>query len=456
MSSARPAPASRGRIPRLAWVVWGVGLLAYLVAVLQRTSLGVAGIDAAERFGASASMLAVFAVLQLLVYAGLQVPVGVLLDRVGPTRLIVAGAVVMAAGQALLAVATDLPLAVLARVLVGAGDAMTFVCVLRLVVSWFPPRRIPMLTQLTGITGQLGQILSAIPLVRLLHGPGWTPTYLSAAALGLLVGALSLAVLRDAPPGTPSTDQSPSLHAVRRQLAAAFRHPGTRLGLVTHFVTQFSGTVFALLWGYPFLVSGEGLSPSRAGALLTLFVLVAMAMGPVFGRLVARHPLRRSWLVLGIVAVTAGAWTAVIAWPGRAPLWLLVLLVLALALGGPGSMIGFDFARTFNPAGRLGGATGIVNVGGFVASLLTILAIGVVLDAIGGSGGGAAGSAGVASYDLGSFKIAWSVQYVVWGLGVLGVVRTRRQVRARWARQGVVVPPIREAIARERRARRAD
>src|SRR5215210_8198638 len=130
-----------------------------------------------------------------------------------------------------------------------------------------------------------------------------------------------------------------------------------------------------------------------------------MATGPVFGRLVARHPLRRSWLVLGIVGVTATAWTAVLAWPGRAPLWLLVLLVLALSLGGPGSMIGFDFARTFNPAGRLGSATGIVNVGGFVASLLTILAIGVVLDALGGSGGGTGSGAGVgraASYDLGS------------------------------------------------------
>jgi MFS family permease len=459
VSPARPAPTSAGRIPRLAWVVWGVGVLAYLVAVLQRTSLGVAGIDAAERFGASASMLAIFAVLQLLVYAGLQVPVGVLLDRVGAKRLIVVGALVMAAGQALLAVATALPLAVLARLLVGAGDAMTFVCVLRLVVSWFPPRRIPMLTQLTGITGQLGQILSAIPLVRLLHGPGWTPTYLSAAGLGVLVAALSLAVLRNAPPGSASTDRSPSMYAVRRQLAAAFRHPGTRLGLVTHFVTQFSGTVFALLWGYPFLVSGEGLSPGQAGALLTLFVLVAMATGPVFGRLVARHPLRRSWLVLGIVAVTAAAWTAVLAWPGRAPLWLLVLLVLALALGGPGSMIGFDFARTFNPAGRLGSATGIVNVGGFLASLLTILAIGVVLDALGGSGSGSAVGSGVsrgASYDLESFKLAWSVQYVVWVLGVIGVVRTRRQVRARWARQGVVVPPIREALARGRRARRVD
>ena len=91
----------------MTWVVWGVGVAAYIVAVLQRTSLGVAGLAAADRFGASASMLATFAVLQLLVYAALQVPVGVLLDRYGAQRLILVGALTMGVGQTLLAVSTS-------------------------------------------------------------------------------------------------------------------------------------------------------------------------------------------------------------------------------------------------------------------------------------------------------------------------------------------------------------
>lgn len=425
-------------------------MLAYTTAVLQRTSLSAAGLDAAERFGASASVLASFAVLQLLVYAGLQIPVGVVLDRYGPTRLVLIGGLTMASGQVTLALASTLPLAVLARVLVGAGDAMTFVCVLRLVAAWFPPRRNPLMTQLTGLTGQLGQVLSAVPLAALLRGPGWTPTYLTAGGAGLVVTAIALLVLRDAPVGTQPVRISPSLRTVSRQLAAALRHPGTRLGLWTHFTTQFSGTVFALLWGYPFLVSGEGLASSQASALMALFVVTGMVAGPVFGTLVARHPLRRSWLVLGIVAVNASVWSAVLAWPGRAPLWLLVVLVVGLSTGGPGSMIGFDFARTFNPVGRLGSATGIVNIGGFLAALLTILAIGIVLD-VASPPSGPAGP--LATYDLASFKMAWSVQYVVWGVGLIGIVRSRREVRRRLARAGVVVPPIRQALARERRAR---
>ncbi|MBC7638672.1 MAG: MFS transporter [Rhodoferax sp.] len=417
---------------------------------MQRTSLGVAGIGAADRFGASASVLATFAVLQLLVYASLQVPVGVLLDRYGARRLILLGAVTAGAGQVLLAVTTSLVGAIGARVLVGAGDAMTFVCVLRLVAAWFPPRRNPLMSQLTGLTGQLGQIASAVPLAHLLGAFGWTTTYLTAAAASGVAFVLVLLLLHDAPPGAVSPRRSSTLTEVRTQVAQAFLHPGTRLGLWTHFTVQYSGTVFVLLWGYPFLVSGEGLTPATASALLTVFVVTGMACGPVFGHLVSRHPLRRSWLVLSILTVTVTVWTLVLAWPGRAPLWVLVLLVLGLALGGPGSMIGFDFARTFNPPDRLGSATGIVNVGGFLASLLTILAIGVILDAS-GAGGGVGREA---TYDLGAFKLAWSVQYVVWAFGLVAIVRTRTLARRRMAEAGVVVPPIRQAIADRRRSSR--
>ena len=429
-----------GHRPGRAWLVWGVGVTAYLVAVLQRTSLGVAGLDAAERFGASASVLASFAVLQLLVYAGLQVPVGVMVDRYGPRRLVVAGAALMAAGQLALAVGTALEMAVLGRVLVGAGDAMTFISVLRLVSAWMPPRRVPVMTQVTGILGQIGQLLSAIPLVAMLHGPGWTPAFGSAAAMSVIAGVLVLLLVADSPDqGTRAG--APSLGQVGTDLVTAWRHPGTRLGLWSHFTTQFSGLVFALLWGFPFLVSGQGRSDAEASALLTVFVLAGAVAAPFLGVLVQRYPLRRSWLVLTIIGATVAAWTAVLATGGPAPMWMLVVLVLTLAVGGPGSMIGFDFARSSNPPHRLGTATGIVNVGGFFASLVTMLLVGVVLDVRG-------------AYALDDFRVAMAAQYVLWAVGTVGILRTRRKVRARMAAEGVVVPPVREALAR-RRARAA-
>jgi predicted MFS family arabinose efflux permease len=434
-TATAPTPA---RAPARAYAVWLVGLLAYAVAVFHRASLGVAGVEAQERFSAGASALSLFLVLQLGVYAAMQVPAGVALDRFGSRALIVAGAITMAAGQLVLAVAGDVPTAVAARVLIGAGDAMTFISVLRLIGLWFPGRGVPLITQLTGQLGQLGQIAAAYPLMALLHATSWRSTFLGAAAVGVLAAVVSLAAVRNAPPGTVRAATA-SMAEVRRNLVDTWREPGTRLGLYTHLVTQFSGTVFALLWGYPFLVVGEGLAPGTAALLLTLLVAVGMGVGPLLGRLCGRFPLRRSNLVFTILISTAAMWTVVLLWPGRAPMWLLVLLVVVLSTNGPGSMIGFDFARTENPAERIGSASGVVNVGGFVASLCTILAIGAVLDVL--------TPAGSTAYDLGAFRAAFAVQYVFWAIGLVGVIRHRRQVRARLARDGVVLAPLHVAAA---------
>ena len=424
------------RTPRIAWAVWGLAVFAYVVAVFHRGSLGVTAVAAQHRFGASAAVLGLFSVLQLAVYASLQVPVGALLDRYGSRRLIATGAAVMAVGQIVLAGSHSIGLAVVARVLVGAGDAMTFTSVLRLVAVWFSPRRVPVMTQVTGIVGQLGQIAAAYPLVALLHAAGWGRTFTTAGVLGLVVALAVGLVLRDVPTGTAVAPRPGGLADIRQSLSDAWREPGTRVGLWTHFVTQFSATVFALLWGYPFLVVGEHRSPGEAAGLLTLLVVVAMVVGPVLGHLAARWPLRRSVPVLTIVLSSAAAWAVVLCWPGRAPLALLVVLVVVLGANGPGSMLGFDYARTENPPARIGSASGIVNVGGFVASLLTILLVGLVLDL----------SSGGRAYGLADFRIALSVQYLFWAVGLVGVVRHRRQLRARLARDGVVLAPLHVAV----------
>jgi hypothetical protein len=109
-------------------------------------------------------------------------------------------------------------------------------------------------------------------------------------------------------------------------------------------------------------------------------------------------------------------WTAVLALPGPAPTWLLVTLIVVISIGGPGSMVGFDFARTFNPSATLGTAQGMVNMGGFLAALLVMQAMGLVLDAAG-------------AYSFDSFHLAWTVQYLVWIVATVGILITRRKAR---------------------------
>jgi MFS family permease len=408
-------------------------MLGYVLAVMQRTTLGVAGLDAADRFGITPAALSAFVFLQVAVYIAAQLPGGLLVDRWGARSVLVLGGALLAGGQLLLAFASALPLAVLARVAVGAGDAVMFVAVLGLIPHWFAPRRVPVITQLTGIFGQIGQILSAVPFVALLHAAGWSVAFGVASAASMLAAAVTFAVVRNGPRGAWTPAPAVSAREVGRQVREVWLRPGTRLGFFGHMGTQFSMMVFSLLWGVPYLVSAQGLSPAGAGGLVTLFVISAILIGPVIGLLTGRHPLRRSWLVLGIVAADVTVWTSVLAFDGPAPRWLLIVLVVVLAAGGPGSVVGFDIARTSNPSPNLGVAQSIVNLGGFLASLTVLATMGGVLNALGG-------------FTPEAFRVAWLVQYPVWLFAVVGVVVTRRKARRMDAARGVTPRPLREVI----------
>ncbi|TFC88803.1 nitrate/nitrite transporter [Cryobacterium sp. TMT3-29-2] len=432
---------------RRSWLIFYVGSFAYLSAVLQRSSLGIAGVAATERFGGSASLLSSLAVVQLAVYAAAQVPVGVMIDRYGARVLVATGTALMIVGQITLALAPDISIAVLGRILVGAGDAAIFISMIRLIASWFSGRIVPQLSQWLGNIGQLGQVLSAVPLAWVLHTWGWTPTFLSAASVAAVALVVVLVVVKDQPDRASLENRTTSWHSALLQLKHSFKRPGTQLGFWSHYVTQSSGTVFTLLWGFPFMVSGLGYEPSLAAAMLMVLVGAGMVCGPILGILTARFPLRRSNIVLSVVALMGAAWAAVLLWPEQPPFWLMVVLLVALGIGGPGSLIGFDFARTFNPQRSHGSANGVVNVGGFTASFVMVYLIGLLLDLQDGwrTSGGEASDL----YSLDSFRVAFSVQFLVVGLGVIFLLHARARTRSQLSRdEGVEVAPLWVAVAR--------
>lgn len=430
-SLSRPPAAGPGL---RAWVIWTVGVAAYVLAITNRSSLSAVGVDAAARFDADAATLSMFAVVQLAVYGGMQIPIGVLLDRYGARPIMTVGMILMAVGQLTMALSPSVGIAILARMLLGAGDAAIFPGVLRLIATWFPAQRGPLMVQFTGIVGQSGQLASLVPLAALLHATSWTITFGSIAGLGILFAVLVFLLIRNHPPDrdddvSVDTDTG-AIRVVTSAvdtgvgIRAAWAHPGTRLAFWSHFTTPFAGTAFVLLWGMPFLTAGEGLTTAQAASVMSLYVVVGMLLGPVMGELSRRVPhLRSQALVLPTVAVQALAWLAVIAYPGPAPLWLLLVLAVALATGGPASMIAFDHARTHNPSHRLSTATGVTNAGGFLAALIAILLIGLALDLQG------AGTPD--TYSLDAFRVALLMQVPLWLLGAVFIVIERKRTRIR-------------------------
>ncbi|MCR2827336.1 MFS transporter, partial [Microbacterium sp. zg.Y909] len=205
-------------------------------------------------------------------------------------------------------------------------------------------------------------------------------------------------------------------------IRAAWSHPGTRLAFWSHFTTPFAGSAFVMLWGFPFLTAGEGLSQGQAALVTTVYVLAGILIGPIMGSLSSRVPtLRSRGLVLPSIAVQAVAWLIVIAQPGPAPLWMLLGLAVALAMGGPASMVAFDHARTHNPSHRLSTATGITNSGGFLAGLIAVFLIGVALDL--------QGAGTPETYTLDAFRLAFLTQVPLWVVGSIFIAVERKRTR---------------------------
>ena len=137
--SSPAAPSARLAAATPTFRRWTIAVTVYIAAVFNRTSLGVAGLEAASRFRITPGQLSVFVLAQLGVYAAMQVPTGLLVRPLRPRRLLITAACTMAVAQLAFAFVQSYPGALLARAILGCGDAMTFVSVVRFAAQDFAP-----------------------------------------------------------------------------------------------------------------------------------------------------------------------------------------------------------------------------------------------------------------------------------------------------------------------------
>lgn len=456
------------RLGRRAWLTWSVGACAYAVALFHRTSLDVASIPAEHRLNIGAQALASFAFVQLGVYLVMQIPSGVLADRVGPRRMLSAGLVVMAAGGVLFGLATAPGAALVARALVGLGDACIFLNVLRLAQNWFPARRYALMAAMTGLAGGVGQLVSAAPLRLALSGIGWEPTFVGAGLFTAALGVIAWLVVRDGPggrhpnaparpvaafvPATPSAPGPRAAGATSRQrglppaqvsdppsgpraaLVGALGERGTRVAMWAAFALNAPLMVLATLWGYPWLVEGQGVSAQEATLLMSGVVVANLALAPLMGWLAGRFPQRKAALVVGTGSLVVAVWCMALIWPGgRLPAVALGAVLLVTALAGAGALVAFDIARAANPAGRGGAASGLVNTAGFGAATAASFVAGVILQHL-GTGPGA-------------FRVAFAPMVGAMALGVAACAVVQHRPKRPGPPAGVAAAPRRASGA---------
>ena len=410
-------PHPRNVITTKALSVWVAAVLVYIVAITGRTSFGVAGLEAIERFEVDASRIAVFTSVQLGIYSLVQIPTGMLIDRFGPRRLLVIGSIIMGVGQVILGFTSNYWVAIAARLLIGAGDATAFLSVMRILPYWFPLHRTPMFTQVTSSLGQLGQFISALPFAMLLGWGGWTMAFVTLGAVGILIAVAAAVAIADSPESlgiVPKSKEKPNAkpESLGSLLSQVFRSPVAWQAFFIHWVGLAATNVFVMLWGIPMMTAGMGFSKTSAGWLLTWFTVCMVLVGPVHGRLSSRARGFRLWLALGFVAIHCVVWFLFFLFGGS--YFSLIILISVVSLCTPVANYGFDIVRENLDRRVVATATGLGNMGGFIATVIGAQLVGVVLDHLGNG----------PDYPFHDFRLAaWAV-FGVWCTGIMGVLIT--------------------------------
>ena len=366
----------------LAWSVWGLGALLYLIGFYQRVAPAVMTDRLMADFAIGGAALGNLSAFYFYSYVVMQIPTGVLADRWGARRLLTAGAAVAALGTALFALAPDLGWANAGRLLVGASVAVAFVSMLKLAGHWFSPQHYAFASGMALLMGVVGGVVAGVPLRLLVESFGWRSVMLVSAVLtGVLAVAIWLRV-RDDPAALGYASHAPNAGAahappVMAGLLAVLSY--RNIWILTLAPIGFSGAVltFAGLWGVPFLQQVHGLDP-RSAALVTSTLLVAWAAGgPLLGSWSQKAGRRKPLYLLTAVVALLG-WALIIYAP--LPLWALVALLVPTGFASGNIIIGFAWAKESVPLRLSGTASGFCNMGPLMGGMLLQPAVGWMLD----------------------------------------------------------------------------
>ncbi len=366
---------------RLRLIALSVVVAAYVLSFFQRFAPAGIAQDLAASFQTSAASLGVLAATYFYVYTLMQVPTGILVDTLGPRRILLLGGLVAGGGSLLFGLADSLNAALIGRTLIGLGVSVTFIAMLKIIAVWFEEHRFASVVGLSMLVGNFGSVLAGSPLSWLAQTAGWRGVFIGIGIVSLLLGGLAWLLVRDRPtnadgavPPAPRFDRTVVLTGLLRVVKNRATWPAA-------FVNSgLSGSFFAFggLWATPFLTQGLGMTRDTATAHLSLyfagFAVGCLVIGTLSDRLRRRKPV----VIVSshIYALIWLVWLSGISLPPVASYALFALMGLTTA----SFTLSWACAKEVNPPQLSGMSTSVANMGGFLTGALLQPAVGWIMD----------------------------------------------------------------------------
>lgn len=362
------------------WLVWGLGAAFFFAEYFARVAPSVMVPDLMRDFRVDALTLGSLSAFFYYAYVGMQMPVGVLVDRYGAHRLLTIMSVVCGAGCLLFASAQNVFTADMGRFLMGFGAAFAFVGSLKLAAVWFPATRFGLLAGLTQALGMLGAAVGQAPMSFAVTHLGWRMTMFVIAIIFLILAFCIWLIVRDRPTNLlvdhvpPASDQN-VLGGLRRVL----KNPQSWWNALYVGLLYAPTAAIAELWGVTFLAQNYHLSLHVAASIISLIFIGWGVGGPLIGWL-SDKILRRKIIML-LSAICCFFFLLLLLYlPASTPVSILLLTGFLYGVSNTGVATSYAVASEINPREIAGTSVAFANMASVIIGAFFQPIIGWILD----------------------------------------------------------------------------
>jgi len=351
---------------------------AIVMSQFFRSAIAVIAPDLRAQMDLSPETLGALSGAFFLAIGAMQIPVGILLDRFGPRRVIPTLLILVVAGTVVFAGASG-PLGLIAgQALLGIGFSAGLVGGMVAYSRWFPVHRFAAIGALSiGISG-FGVILSSVPFAWLTEAIGWRNGYLAMGGITAIILLAVAWVVRDAPPGHDYHARTPEkLGATIKGVGHIFAD--RRLWPVLLIGFSCYSTMFAIrgLWGGPYLADIHHMDVIGRGNVFLIMSIGTTIGVIIYGYLDQRARSRRA-LIVGGSAVICAAF-AVLALVPRIDATLASTMFCVIGLTGTYSVLVLSYGRTLFPDHMVGRGITVINFVNFAGVAFMQVAAGGII-----------------------------------------------------------------------------
>lgn len=350
---------SSTNIQKMAWLICALGALFYCYEYFLRISPSVFTKELMVTYHLNYAALGGLIALYYYAYTPMQLPVGILMDRYGPRLLLTLASLCCAIGSILFAATHNPVIAGLGRFLVGFGSSFAFVGVLKLASIWLRPDRFAMIAGLATTLGMVGAMVGENLLTYLVDHFGWRETTYSSAFFGIMLAIIIWLNVRNAHK-TNNTFAYKKIEwsSVFKDILEALKSPQLWLVGIVGGLLYIPTSVFAELWGVPYLEQARHFSPYQASAAVSMIFLGWAIGGPIVGAISDKLRLRKSPLLIGsIVAAVLLGW---LLYTRHLPITLIFIIFLVFGMVSSVQNITFAIARE-SCSDRIAGSAVAIN-----------------------------------------------------------------------------------------------